>query len=134
MRKSIIIIISFIFIGYYANSEEMSNKDLSTIVNKFLCSDDINKMSDMVEYPVFVIKETNLFDEYQFLKGVIQASSEEGIYKLGKKCIGFQWDHVLKMKHRKDGYLVIVKSSINGDEMVTVFINREGKITGFITD
>lgn len=134
MKGITIVIFLMLALTYNVQAEEMNNKELSKIVNSFLCSDDIQKMSEMVEYPVFYIKETNLFDKKEFIRGIKQAKSEEGIYKLGKKCNGFQWDHVLKIKHKTEGHLVIVKSSIDENEIVTVFINRHGKITGFIAE
>ena len=89
-------------------------------------------MSDMVEYPVFFIKETRLFDEHEFVKGIIQAQKEDGIHKLGKKCNDFQWNIAVKMIDDKGNYIVFVVSSIDKYVTAELFINKNGKITGII--
>lgn len=132
MKGITIVIFLMLSMSYYVHAEEISNKELSRIVNGFLCSDDVQKMSDMVEYPVFFIKAENIFDEYEFTKGIRKAQREVGIYKLGKKCNGFQWSITVSMLGEHSGYMVFVVSSINRNVEAQVFINENGKIVGII--
>ena len=106
--------------SYYVHADEYLSE-------KFLCSSDPIEMSKMIEYPVMV--NDSFYDRKDFIRMVVKVRKEEGIYKLGKSCKGFNLI-VDDVKVTEDGS--IVKISTPDSKLATLYIAKNRKIVGII--
>ncbi len=102
-------------------------------VNKFLCSDNSDEMASMIKFPVFFASIHRIYMREEFYREVANSSKQEGLYKLGKECIGFIWV-VTEIEMDEYWYVVTTVPSNNNQVNVLVFIGKQGKIYGAIED
>lgn len=97
--KKLTLIILLISTSLSLNASQNRNH---YIINGFLCSDNPESMSHMVKYPF-----KRISDKAGFIKYVKDAQTQQGPYKIGKKCEGFTWDVSGTQARSSDGKVIV---------------------------
>ena len=126
--KKLILTILFPLIAWSANAS-----GLQTTINNFFCSDDLQTISDAVSYPIFVEFRQSVYTKSEFIEAIKNTRHEDGLYKLGKKCVGFLIA-TTSIKNTQEGATVRVESLGTTGKVIrmeaTIYLNNQGKIVG----